>query len=96
MSEWKPSGIIRRIDDLGRIVIPREIRRKLRLRESDLMELYICDDSVVLKKYPPTKPVQASLELLREAVEDEDTLTQREALLAKIAEMRSLLMQEND
>ena len=96
MSEWKPSDIIRRIDDLGRIVIPREIRRKHRLRESDLMELYICDDSVVLKKYPPTKPVQASLELLREAVEDEDTLTQREALLAKIAEMRSLLMQEND
>lgn len=49
----KATGIIRRLDDLGRIVIPKEIRRSLGLREGDPMELYINskDRSIVFKKY---------------------------------------------
>ena len=49
----KATGIIRRLDDLGRIVIPKEIRRSLALREGDPMELYINskDRSIVFKKY---------------------------------------------
>ena len=38
----KATGIVRRIDDLGRIVIPKEIRRTLRIRETDPMEIYTC------------------------------------------------------
>lgn len=50
----KATGIVRRIDDLGRIVVPKEIRRTLRLREGDPMEIYTGrDGSVVLKKYSP-------------------------------------------
>lgn len=50
----KATGIIRRIDDLGRIVIPKEIRRTLRIREGDPMELYIDrEGEVIFKKYSP-------------------------------------------
>jgi len=50
----KATGIVRRIDDLGRVVIPKEVRRTLRIREGDPMEIYIGDDGeVVFKKYSP-------------------------------------------
>lgn len=49
----KATGIVRRIDDLGRVVIPKEIRRSLRVREGDPLELYIVDGGVVFKKYFP-------------------------------------------
>ena len=44
-------GIIRRIDDLGRIVIPKEMRRKLKINEGDPLEIYIIDDGILLKPY---------------------------------------------
>jgi len=50
----KATGIVRRIDDLGRIVVPKEIRRTLRIREGDPLEIYTqADGSVILKKYSP-------------------------------------------
>ncbi len=50
----KATGIVRRIDDLGRIVIPKEIRRTMRIREGDPLEIYTERDGVVLfKKYSP-------------------------------------------
>jgi AbrB family transcriptional regulator (stage V sporulation protein T) len=50
----KATGIVRRIDDLGRVVVPKEIRRTLRIREGDPLEIFTeKDGSVVLKKYSP-------------------------------------------
>ena len=50
----KATGIVRRIDDLGRIVIPKEIRRVLRIREGDPLEIYTeKDGEVIFKKYSP-------------------------------------------
>ena len=49
----KATGIVRRIDDLGRIVIPKEIRRTLRIRESDPLEIFTDRDELMLKKYSP-------------------------------------------
>ena len=49
----KATGIIRRLDDLGRIVIPKEIRRNMRLREGDAMEIFLEDNCVCLKRYTP-------------------------------------------
>lgn len=50
----KATGIVRRIDDLGRVVVPKEIRRTLRIREGDPLEIYTNNDgSVILKKYSP-------------------------------------------
>lgn len=50
----KATGIVRRIDDLGRVVIPKEIRRTLRIREGDPLEIFTdVDGQVILKKYSP-------------------------------------------
>ena len=50
----KATGIVRRIDDLGRVVIPKEIRRVLRLREGDPLEIFTeKDGEVIFKKYSP-------------------------------------------
>lgn len=59
----KATGIVRRIDDLGRIVIPKEIRRTLRIRETDPMEIYTdMDGQIVLKKYSPMGDITAFAE----------------------------------
>ena len=55
MNEIKTSGIIRRFDDLGRIVVPREIRRLLRLHEGDAMEISVAGNSIRLDKYQPLR-----------------------------------------
>ena len=47
----KATGIVRRIDDLGRIVIPKEIRRNIGLREGDAMEIFLEDNRICLEKY---------------------------------------------
>lgn len=50
----KATGIVRRIDDLGRIVIPKEIRRSFRIKEGDPLEIYTdADGEVIFKKYSP-------------------------------------------
>ena len=49
----KNTGIVRRVDDLGRIVLPKEIRSRMRIRINDPMEIYIENDAVILKKYSP-------------------------------------------
>ena len=50
----KATGIVRRIDDLGRVVVPKEIRRILRIREGDPLEIYTgSNGEIVLKKYSP-------------------------------------------
>ncbi len=47
----KSTGVVRRVDDLGRIVIPKEIRRTLRIRDGEELEIYVDDGVVVLKKF---------------------------------------------
>ena len=50
----KATGIVRRIDDLGRIVIPKEIRKTFHIKESDPMEIFINGEGeIILKKYSP-------------------------------------------
>lgn len=47
----KTTGIIRMVDDLGRIVIPKEIRRSLGIKECDRIEFFVDKENIVLKKY---------------------------------------------
>ena len=49
----KATGIVRRIDDLGRVVIPKEIRRTCGIHEGDPLKIFLQDDAVVFKKYNP-------------------------------------------
>ena len=56
----RATGIVRRIDELGRVVIPKEIRRTLRIREGDPLEIFTDHDGeVVLKKYSPIGEIAA-------------------------------------
>lgn len=49
----KSTGIVRKVDELGRIVIPIELRRNLDIDEKDSLEIYVEDDHIILKKYSP-------------------------------------------
>ena len=49
----KSTGITRKIDDLGRLVLPVEIRRDLGIKEKDSLEIFIDEDRIVLQKYQP-------------------------------------------
>lgn len=49
----KSTGIVRKVDGLGRIVIPIELRRNLDVDEGDSLEIYVEDDHIILKKYSP-------------------------------------------
>lgn len=49
----KSTGIVRKVDELGRIVIPKELRRTLDIEEKDALEIYVDRDRIILRKYEP-------------------------------------------
>lgn len=57
----KATGIVRRIDDLGRVVIPKEIRRTMGVREGDPLEIGVDGERIVLWKYAPNDTTPVSL-----------------------------------
>ena len=50
----KSTGIVRKVDELGRVVIPRELRRTLGIENGDPMEIFMAGDRIILRKYEPT------------------------------------------
>lgn len=63
----KETGILRRIDELGRIVVPKEIRKKLKIREGDNLDIFVNEDNVILRKYSPLNDLETILEVLLNA-----------------------------
>jgi len=51
----KATGIVRKTDQLGRIVIPMELRKKMDIHENDPLEIFVDEDSIILQKYLPDK-----------------------------------------
>jgi len=49
----KSTGIVRKVDELGRIVIPIELRRTMLIEEKDALEIYVDNEKIILKKYEP-------------------------------------------
>ena len=49
----KSTGIVRKVDELGRIVLPKELRRTFEINEKDPMEIFVDEEKIVLKKYEP-------------------------------------------
>lgn len=77
----KATGIVRRIDDLGRVVIPKEIRRTMRIRESDPLEIFTNrEGEIILKKYSPIG------EMTTFAKQYADSLSQVSGRIALIAD----------
>jgi len=67
----KATGIVRRIDDLGRVVIPKEIRRTLHIKEGDPLEFYTTDEGVVLKRYDIAGALYEEAKRLSRSVSDD-------------------------
>lgn len=49
----RATGIVRRVDDLGRVVIPKEIRRTMGIREGDPLEIFVTENGIVFQRYRP-------------------------------------------
>lgn len=83
----KATGIVRRIDDLGRVVIPKEIRRTMRIREGDPLEIYTDrEGEVILKKYSPINDLsefaKEYVESLYETVGTPALISDRDEMIA--------------
>lgn len=67
----KNTGVVRRIDDLGRIVIPKEIRKTLRIKDGESLEFFLNSDNIVLKKYSPLEGLQNFYKIYAESIYSE-------------------------
>lgn len=96
----KATGIVRRIDDLGRVVIPKEIRRTLRIREGDPLEIFVDrEGEVILKKYSPIHELgafaQEYAEALFEALQYPVFITDRDEIIAVAGESKKDYLNKN-
>ncbi|MBP5372577.1 MAG: AbrB/MazE/SpoVT family DNA-binding domain-containing protein [Clostridia bacterium] len=64
----KATGIVRRMDELGRVVIPKEIRKTLRIREGDPLEIFTDREQLLLKKYSPVSKIDDFAKSLAESL----------------------------
>lgn len=81
----KATGVIRRIDDLGRVVIPKEIRRSTHIREGDPLEIYVTEDGGVMFRryeYHTVDELKGYVDVIREQLQDQGASygVQKEAL----------------
>lgn len=76
-------------------MIPKEVRRTFCIREGDPLELFTSGQYIAFRKYTPARSVQASLDVLKEAVLEEGNLQCANSVLEKISEIGTLLAQED-
>lgn len=93
----KATGIVRRIDDLGRVVIPKEIRRTLRIREGDPLEIFTDrEGEIILKKYSPigelSQFAKHYAESLAQTIGQIVCIADRDAFIAVAGGKKDLLM----
>ena len=62
----KSTGIVRKVDELGRVVLPIELRRNLNIEVKDSLEIFVDDDKIILKKYEPSAIFTGSMDNLIE------------------------------
>ena len=82
----KTTGIIRRIDDLGRIVIPKELRRTLRIKNGDSLEILVDNDDIILKKYSPMESIEEAaakyVECFNQVIKHSVIVTDKDKVIA--------------
>lgn len=92
----KATEIVRRIDDLGRVVIPREIRRTLHIKEGDPLEIFTGEGGVIFRKYNPTCDVKGFLDGLKEVLLEDCDMKRKPEMMAKVKELEALLKAEQE
>ena len=82
----KTTGVIRRIDELGRIVIPKEIRKNLRIKNGESLEVFVEGDSIVLKKYSQLENIESVsvdyVEAFNQIIKHNIIVTDRDKVIA--------------
>ena len=83
----KVTGIVRRIDDLGRVAIPKEMRKILNIKEGDPLEIFIEDDMVCLKRYSVNYKTDIEM-LIRDVADDKYSNFDKGEVLNLLYEVR--------
>jgi len=86
----KATGIVRRVDDLGRIVLPKELRRMLNIKEADSLEIFTDHEGIYLRKFDITATASEALERVKNLVTETPELN-RPDVLQKVSELGKLL-----
>ena len=88
----KTTGVSRRIDDLGRIVIPKEIRKNFKIRDGELLEILVEGDRIILTKHSSMKSIDEIAKICIEAVNDvidvNMIVTDRDTVVAASSQLR--------
>lgn len=84
----KSTGIVRNMDELGRVVLPKELRRTMHINEKDPLEIFVQEDQIILKKYEPYNACMITGEISKENIE----LADGKIILSKIG--AKMLMEE--
>jgi AbrB family transcriptional regulator, transcriptional pleiotropic regulator of transition state genes len=84
----KSTGMVRKIDELGRVVIPIELRRNLGIAEKDPMEIFIEGDQIVLKKFKLTHKVESAVNYLEMQLNDATSEEDKEAIMNALSLVR--------
>jgi len=88
----KNNGVVRRIDDLGRVVIPKEIRRRLRIKDGESLEIFLDSDNIVLKKYNTFDNTlefyKNYVDSLEVAIKDNILITDRDHVIAMAGDLK--------
>lgn len=88
----KATGIVRRMDDLGRIVIPKELRKAYELKEGTKMEIYTDEQGIVLRRYMVESSLLKRIEGIGEDIREENIDTDTaERMLEKLREVQGML-----
>jgi len=91
----KGTGIVRRIDEMGRVVLPKEIRRTLTINESDSLEIYVEGNEIILNKYSTEESIINTLENLDEILQEHEGklgILKTQELKKLIEDMKDILL----
>lgn len=95
----KATGVVRKIDELGRIVIPKEIRRTLNINDGEEVEIFVDNDSIILKKFyrllTLKELVQKYIERMEKYINCDLIITDREKIILSLKEQYKALVGEN-
>ena len=90
----KATGIVRRVDDLGRVVIPKELRRTLMIQEGDSVEIYTGDNGeVIFRKYDMVSHIDEMIDAVVDVVEEE-SVQNASKILKKLSEVKELMRED--
>lgn len=95
----KSTGVVRRIDDLGRIVIPKEIRRNLRIRDGESLEIFVENDMIALKKFSPMEDLNDIASeiggILSQCLSRDIIITDRDKIISAFGNLKSKYSSKN-